>query len=103
MVTDISSAVGRLHVPHKLMGIVVKYAYGLSFITRWLQTKPSLENSFKGAIAYVTVLCEEGQFVTPLLHEGLKPLRSWLTKHKSNLSVKVMTYDFNKIESGASV
>lgn len=104
LVTENSADVGRFHVQNKFMGRVIKYAYGHPSITRLFRTKLSPEYTSEGAREYVAVQGKEVQFATPLSHEDLKPLKSWLTKHISNASREADYFnDSNKIVSGGSL
>jgi glycosyltransferase involved in cell wall biosynthesis len=96
--------VGRFHVLNKFLGREIKYAYGHPSITRLFRTSLSPEYTSEGAREYVAVLGVEVQFVAPLLHEDLKPLKSWLRKHINNATREAEYLNGSKkIESGGSL
>lgn len=84
LVTQNTADIGRFHVQNIFMGKIIKYAYGHPSITRLFRTSLSPHYSSEGAREYIAVQGKEVQFITPLWHEDLKPVTSWLYKHISN-------------------
>jgi glycosyltransferase involved in cell wall biosynthesis len=76
-------------VENKFMGKVIRYAYGHPDVYRLFRTSASPTYVTEGARDYPSKFGVQCKLESPLLHEDLKPLDVWFSKHILNAQREV--------------